>query len=137
MIEKVLSSVEEYNKVLDARDVNARNTEVGRQPLEGDMVKLNTDTAVFSDGSVGCGEIMRDSKGAVLGATCVSVEGRYDIDVAEAFAARHAMKISLEAGLNRLILESDYLKLISYLKRGVIESSSFGFLVADINCFVY
>lgn len=60
------------------------------------------------------------------------VEGCYDIDVAEAFAARHAMQVSLEAGMNRLILESDCLKLISHLKRGVIKRSSFGFLVADI-----
>lgn len=75
---------------------------------------------------------MHDSKGEVLGATCVSVEGRFDIDVAEAYAARHAMQISMEAGLQGLILESDSLKLISHLNRGLIESSSFGFLVADI-----
>lgn len=38
------------------------------------------------------------------GATCVSLKGRFDIDVAEAYVARHALQISMEAGLDRLIL---------------------------------
>lgn len=38
------------------------------------------------------------------GATCVSLKGRFDIDVAESYVARHALQISMEAGLDRLIL---------------------------------
>lgn len=76
MVEKVISSVEEYNKAIEIGEELARNTEVGRnewKPPEGDLVTLNTDAAVFSDGRLGCGGILRESKGEVLGCyLCVS-----------------------------------------------------------------
>lgn len=135
VIDKVMLSVEEYNKNLEDNPAKESDNDIGRegwQPPKEGMIKLNSDAAVFPDGRVGCGGVMRDYRGAVLGTTCLVVEGYYDIDVAEAFAARQAMQVSLDGGMNRLIMESDCLKLISHLKRGVIESSSFGFLVADI-----
>lgn len=42
------------------------------------------------------------------------------------------MTIALEAGLRHIELESDCLKLISHLKRGTRENSSFGNIVFDI-----
>ena len=57
----------------------------------------------------------------------------YEIDVAEVIASRHTLSIALEAGLWRLVFESDCLKLInlqSYEERNKLkENTSFGNIV--------
>lgn len=45
-----------------------------------------------------------------------------EVDIAEAVAARHALKIAIDSGLRSVVLESDdCLKLINHLKRGAME----------------
>lgn len=68
-------------------------------------------------------------------ATCDVYEGGCDSDVAEAMAARHAMKVAVEAGLRNIVLESDCLKLITHLKKGLLENSGFSLIVKDILLF--
>ena len=65
-------------------------------------------------------------------ATCDVYEGGCDTDIAEALAARHAVKVAVEAGLRNVVLESDCLKLISHLSKGVTENNGFDFVVKDI-----
>lgn len=65
-------------------------------------------------------------------ATCATHDGACEVDIAEALAARHAVKTAMEAGFRQIVLESDCLKLTSHLKKGVRENNSFGVLVSDI-----
>lgn len=48
---------------------NAEGEHVLTKPMEG-WVKVNTDTTLVSDGSVGVRRIMRDSHGGFLGVRC-------------------------------------------------------------------
>lgn len=43
---------------------------------------------------MGCGGVMRDHLGEVMGATCVCIEGNFSIKVVEALVVRHALKIT-------------------------------------------
>lgn len=49
---------------------------VWRKPMEG-WVKVNTDAAVFNDGSIGVGCVMRNSQGAWMGGRCCKVRGSW------------------------------------------------------------
>uniref|UniRef100_A0A803LVU4 RNase H type-1 domain-containing protein n=1 Tax=Chenopodium quinoa TaxID=63459 RepID=A0A803LVU4_CHEQI len=52
-----------------------------------------------------------------MAATCVQIQGCFEIDIAEAMAARFALLIAMEAGFNRVILEMDNLKFFSHVGR--------------------
>ncbi|XP_021718789.1 uncharacterized protein LOC110686471 [Chenopodium quinoa] len=92
---------------------------------------INSDAAIFRDSTAGLGGVVRDSVGDVVVATC-KISGCLEVNVLEALAARHSISIALEAGFNKLILESDSLKLINYLKHSKFEHTSFGLIMRDI-----
>uniref|UniRef100_A0A803LVY1 RNase H type-1 domain-containing protein n=1 Tax=Chenopodium quinoa TaxID=63459 RepID=A0A803LVY1_CHEQI len=102
-----------------------------QSPLLGNY-KVNSDAAVFDDRSIGLGGVMRDSVGDPMAATCVLMQGNDNVGVAEALAARHAISIAVEAGLLRIELETDNLKLFKYLDKGTKEASTFRLIVSDI-----
>uniref|UniRef100_A0A803N2Y9 RNase H type-1 domain-containing protein n=1 Tax=Chenopodium quinoa TaxID=63459 RepID=A0A803N2Y9_CHEQI len=54
-------------------------------------------------------------------ATCCKISGCLEVDVLEALAAKHSISIALEAGFNKLVLESDSQKLTNYLKQSKFE----------------
>lgn len=96
------------------------------------LYKINSDAAVFEDGKVGLGGVMRDDVGDVIAAVCEEVRGRMEVSEAEAMAARLALSIAIDVGLRDIILESDCLKLITQLKNGKEDQTSFGFITRDI-----
>lgn len=57
--------------------------------------------------------------------TCHLLDGRYEVDVSEAMAARQAMRIA-KSGFENLVLKSDCIKLIHHLRKGFVENYSFG-----------
>ena len=137
VIRKALSIIiiGEFEKANEKLASEVQVTEVVCQlwkPPMDDMFKVNSDAACFNDGVTGLGGIMRDSVGEVMAATCVKMQGTYDVEVAEAMAARHALSIAIEAGLTRVILETDNIKLFQHLKHNRKENTSFGFIVHDI-----
>uniref|UniRef100_A0A803LLX0 Reverse transcriptase zinc-binding domain-containing protein n=1 Tax=Chenopodium quinoa TaxID=63459 RepID=A0A803LLX0_CHEQI len=81
---------------------------------------------------IGVGGIARDSVGDIMLAVCNRKRGCPGVDSAEAIAARDCLGIALEAGLNKIILESDSFKLVQHLKGRKQEPSYFGLIVADI-----
>lgn len=60
------------------------------------------------------------------------MRGKFDVDIAEATALRHSLKISIKDGFTRLVAETDNMKLYSHLKKGMVEPSGFGSVVGDI-----
>ncbi|KAL2939383.1 LINE-1 retrotransposable element ORF2 protein [Bienertia sinuspersici] len=95
----------------------------------GDQVEIGE---VVDKKRVGMGAIMRDREGDVMASTCKQILGEYDVEVAEALAARHALQVALEIGLTKIILEVDNLKLCQYLKKDKKEPTGFGKIVQDI-----
>ena len=135
VVGRIMAGLEEYKMAREEEMEHVTATKVGLNkwlPPEGNMIKLNTDAAIFPEGGVGCGGVTRNAVGEVLGATCVKVDGSFEIDVAEAYAARHAMQIAIELGMNHLTLESDNSELVNHIQKGCTENSSFGMIVADI-----
>lgn len=135
MARKAVSFVVEYKDSMESdpklvqEGIPRRN--VWRKPDAGSY-KLNTDATIFPDGKVGFGSIMRDEDGDIIMATSNIQEGVFEVDEAEALAARHAVILAMESGMRNFELESDCLKLISHLKKGTKENSSFGNIVFDI-----
>ena len=81
---------------------------------------------------VGFGGVVRDEDGDVVVASCEWEQGNFEVDVAEAMAARHALSIAMEAGFSRIILETDCAKLANHLSKKKRELSCFGNVVHDI-----
>lgn len=45
---------------------------------------------------------------------------------------RAALKTSIEAGFRKLVLETDNIKVHSYLRKGTAETSIFGSIIKDV-----
>ncbi|KAL2935303.1 Pre-mRNA-processing ATP-dependent RNA helicase PRP5 [Bienertia sinuspersici] len=64
--------------------------------------------------------------------SCWRVQGVDVVDIAEALAARHALRIAVEAGLRKVVLETNCLKLSNHLQKSCCDHSYFGSAVNDI-----
>lgn len=87
---------------------------------------------MFEEEKVGLGGVVRDAKGDVVAATCVWVNGGFEVDVVKAMAARHALSIAIEVGFINVILQTDCLKLVMHLVKKKRELLGFGNVVSDI-----
>lgn len=81
------------------------NAAWSKPPL--DRLKLNSDAAVFRDGTVGYDFVVRNENGGVIlaGAKRERVAGASEL--AEAMALRFGLGISLQSGLSNLLVETD------------------------------
>ncbi|KAL2892759.1 DNA mismatch repair protein MutS [Bienertia sinuspersici] len=128
IISKAISVVGEYEK---ANENSRKMASLCASPSSWkaparEWYKINSDAALLDGNKAGLGAVMRDYLGDVLVSICDQVEEVYEADVAEAMAARQALKIGLEAGLRRITLESDCLKPINHLGAKIVEATSFG-----------
>ncbi|XP_021748542.1 uncharacterized protein LOC110714345 [Chenopodium quinoa] len=96
------------------------------------VIKINSDASVPKSSNVGLGGIMRDALGEVVAAMCLRVDGQFGADIAEALAMRHALCIAIESGFRRVCVETDCLKLHSYVSKGNAPPTEFGSIVHDI-----
>lgn len=106
--------------------------EIRWKPPEQDMLKLNTDAAVFKHIGIGLGGVIRDSAGEVQLATCRGLMGYDSAELAEALSVRHGLSEAVEAGFLNLIIETDCAKVFKYLNEGRCEATSFGRVITDI-----
>lgn len=72
------------------------------------------------------------SFGDVVVAVCAHERGYFVLEVAEAMAMRVSLKTTMEAGFDHLVVETDNMKLYDHVRKGFIEPSDFGNIVADI-----
>ena len=105
---------------------------VWKPPEEG-VYKVNSDAAMFTEGGVGLGGVVRDSMGDIVMSTCMKVTEEMEVVLAEALAVRHGLKIALEAGFVRLVLETDNISVFSKLKKGSSEATALGSILHDIH----
>lgn len=79
---------------------------VWRKPMEG-WIKVNTDAAVFQDGSIGVGCVIRDSYGKFVGAKCCRVAGAWSPRETEATDMKEALSWMLTRRNQQCIMETD------------------------------
>ncbi|KAL2898787.1 hypothetical protein RDABS01_028361 [Bienertia sinuspersici] len=134
VIHRAVGIVGEYEKVFEApQDVKgAAEGETNWKALAIGYYKVNTDVAKLGEGKMGLGAVMRDHLGEIMAATRCQVEGAYETDIAEAMAVRHGLLITIEAGLRKVVVETDNLKLAQQLRRSIKENTAFGCIVKDV-----
>uniref|UniRef100_A0A803MMD8 RNase H type-1 domain-containing protein n=1 Tax=Chenopodium quinoa TaxID=63459 RepID=A0A803MMD8_CHEQI len=103
VLNKAISSVVEYGSANEKKGVKGGScsSPAHRVPPEGNMYKINCDAVMFSGGA-------------------------FDVEVAEALGARHALKVAFDAGLRRVVLETDCLMLFTHLSKKIVEPTVFG-----------
>lgn len=91
---------------------------------------MNTDAAIFQDGTIGVGCVMRDSKGMFLGAKCCRLNGSWSPREAEALSMNEALSWVTLRGGQYCIFETDSQVLVAACKGGQGETI-FGTIVGD------
>ncbi|XP_021748164.1 uncharacterized protein LOC110714013 [Chenopodium quinoa] len=96
------------------------------------LYKLNTDASCVDQQTLGIGGVLRDRVGDVLLACCSCLKGTFEVDVGEALAMRHCLRIVIEAGFREIMIETDNMKLFQHLQKGCITPNAFGKVVMDV-----
>nr|XP_023904539.1 uncharacterized protein LOC112016250 [Quercus suber] len=104
------------------------------QPPAHQQYKINFDGALFKDeNQAGLGVVIRDSKGQVMVSLAQRIPLPSTAIEVEALAARRALEMALETGLNKGVLEGDSLILMKALKSNSHSLAQFGHIVNDIH----
>ncbi|XP_074377753.1 uncharacterized protein LOC141719275 [Apium graveolens] len=107
----------------------ASGVRIWNSPPEG-WVKINVDTAIFQDGSIGIGSIIRDSSGQFLSARCRKMVGAWQVREAEAISLKEAMSWVKEMNINHCVFETDS-KSLAAACNGKPGEAYFGTIVLD------
>lgn len=100
-------------------------------PPEG-MLKLNSDVAVFGNGEVGFGFVLRNSEGNILMAESRRCLGEGTSTFSEALALRYALRQTIDWGLHNIMVEMDSEILANMLKSGNLDNSYTSVIIEDI-----
>lgn len=79
--------------------------------------KINVDAALWPDGCVGIGDVIRNSAGQFVRARCGQVVGAWQVRKAEALSLKTALSWEKELSLDHCIFESDSKSLVDACKR--------------------
>jgi ribonuclease HI len=96
-------------------------------------VKLNCDGSVkLEDGSAGTGMVLRDENGQVIFTACRHLLHCEDALEAEAYAVAEGLKLSLQRSNLPIIVETDYVVLITAINNGSQDRSSIRHIISEI-----
>lgn len=70
-------------------------------------MKVNTDAAVFQDGSVGVGAVIRNAHGEFVAARCRRIKGAWNPREAEAIGLKEALSWTIAQGYQQCVFETD------------------------------
>ncbi|KAL2896878.1 hypothetical protein RDABS01_038662 [Bienertia sinuspersici] len=84
------------------------------KPPDG-WLKINVDCHISEEGFVGAGAVVRNWHGDMVVAATRRTRARWDAELAEAWAARLGLRVAYRFGMDKVMLESDSLALISKL----------------------
>ncbi|XP_043816077.1 uncharacterized protein LOC110622082 [Manihot esculenta] len=100
-------------------------------PLQG-FLKANVDAAVFPDGFIGVGGVLRSYDGSFVGACQHRLLGYFSPKTVELIAIREVLSWIKRLGYDQIVLESDALTVVkALLSSSTSDFSSFGSLVDD------
>lgn len=96
-------------------------------------VKCNVDAGLFTNqGKIGSGMLLRDYHGTFLAAkSCWQRCSVLEPFLAEAISLREALSWLKDLCVHSILIESDSLSVVSTIKRGRIDDTMFGMLIAD------
>ncbi|KAL8463039.1 hypothetical protein ACS0TY_033888 [Phlomoides rotata] len=108
------------------------------------MNKLNTDTAIYQDGTAGLVFVVRNANGEVIMVGAKRINARGSSTLIEAMALKFSLETIIERGITRLIAEMDFENLARALRREK-ESEAYvmsmikdiWILAANVNCLEY
>ncbi|KAL5811377.1 hypothetical protein ACOSQ3_028113 [Xanthoceras sorbifolium] len=96
-------------------------------------LKLNVDASLKAEASlVGLGDVIRDHEGLFMAGLSRKLYGLVSVEVAEALAILNGIHLAIESGFNHLLVESDALNVINYIKSRSPPLSEVGLVIADI-----
>ncbi|KAL2928797.1 Catalase-peroxidase [Bienertia sinuspersici] len=90
------------------------------------------DVAFFNSGKMGFGAVVRDAIGDIMLSAWWRVDAVERVDVAEAMALMHALKVSMEAGIRSVVLETVNVKVFHLLSRKDEDNSEIRCVIDDI-----
>ncbi|XP_019106024.1 uncharacterized protein LOC109135379 [Beta vulgaris subsp. vulgaris] len=136
LLERLSHSIEEFDKfatriyrALCPRTSTSSNT---LQPPKEGVIKINADTAVFEDGWIGLGVVVRDHGGNVKFTATRSVRITWDPQVADARALAMACRLGKRYGVHHCVLESDCEGLIHRFTRGALFLADLDIVLDEI-----
>lgn len=94
--------------------------------------KINFDGAIFEEDKAGLGVVIQNSEGLVMALLSQLVSLPYSVIEVETLAARRALELAVEIGIDRVILEGDLAVLMQTLKTGTSSLAQFSRIANDI-----
>jgi ribonuclease HI len=131
---RTVALVEEWD------EVNCKPSQLNRprvvehwlSPPEG-WIKLNTDGSFRQESGIGGGgAVLRDHHGRFIAGSCHFFPACSDPERAELLACRQGLRLAMERGEQRVILEVDSTNVVRLLKSEELDRSAHGPLVEDI-----
>ena len=101
--------------------------------LDPSWYKINFDGAIFEkEDKVGLGVVIRNSEGLVMALLSQFVSLPYFVIKVETLAARRALELAVEIGIDKVILEGDSVVLMQNLKTGTNSLAQFSHIANDV-----
>ncbi|XP_074313820.1 uncharacterized protein LOC141649013 [Silene latifolia] len=100
------------------------------RPLDTGFWKVNVDAAILGSAVNGLGVVIRDEHGHVGRAAVKEVHQCWEPCIAEAKAALFSLQVVRQMGIDKVVLESDSLQLVTLLRNTL--ASYMGNMVRDI-----
>jgi len=82
------------------------------QPPPVGTYKINCDAACFVEGGCGLGAVIRDHMGNILMGAVHRLSTSFTPEISEAMAMRLGLQVALQAGLPKVIVESDCVNVV-------------------------
>jgi ribonuclease HI len=120
-------------KLLQQPSSNPGTTQSNWSRPPPDFLKINVDGSfVQTAGIGGWGIIVRDDVASVVGSRAGKIEHCTEAMQAEAMAVLHALSLASDAGMSRLLLETDAITIRTALTSNAYDLSPIGMIIRDI-----
>ncbi|XP_021754609.1 uncharacterized protein LOC110719936 [Chenopodium quinoa] len=96
------------------------------------VVKLNADASLVDEGLVGLGIAVRNHKGKIIFVATRRTRAFWPLEVDEAKALFHALRLGKKYHLQHIILESDCKVVIDCLSKGATFAADIGTVLCNI-----
>jgi ribonuclease HI len=132
IVSQTIAHIEKWRNLKSSEPGVAAPVERWLPPVQ-DWVKVNTDGA-FRQGECNgrAGVVIRDHHGDFLGGACHFFPHVADAEGAELLACKRGLVVAREAGVQRIILETDSVEVAAKLKGEGQDRSIYGPLVREI-----